>query len=186
VQSADGKRVHIQEVSARDGFQIEPIFVPTTRKNRLHQSPEPHRTRQDRGHVIHFPDGNSRRWRTRDRFERNSTCAAVEYSALVPNLRGCERALSSKVDEINLVMSASESTTSQICECTANNRWPSSRILCAARGIVAINASLSTAFGCPFEGHIEPSRVLELTGRFAQMGIERVSHSLEACYQILR
>jgi hydroxymethylglutaryl-CoA lyase len=100
----------------------------------------------------------------------------VEYSALVPNLRGCERALSSGVDEINLVMSTSESHN------LANLRMSCSEsiaqfegIVQRARGLVHINASLSTAFGCPFEGHIEPSRILGLTDQLVKMGIDRIS-----------
>src|SRR5260370_15527420 len=44
-----------------------------------------------------------------------------------------------------------------------------------ARGVVHINASLSTAFGCPFEGSIGEARVFDLVERFSRMGIERVS-----------
>jgi hydroxymethylglutaryl-CoA lyase len=44
-----------------------------------------------------------------------------------------------------------------------------------AAGAVHVNASLSTAFGCPFEGDIKPSRVLELTDHLVRMGIDRVS-----------
>ena len=176
MQSADGKRVHIQEVSSRDGFQMEPIFVPTARKidyiNRLSI------TGLAKIEVTSFTSPTAIPALADAEIVLNGIARvpAVEYTGLVPNLRGCERALSSKVDEINLVMSASESHN------LANLRMHCEQSLAQfedivrrARGIVAINASLSTAFGCPFEGHIEPSRVLQLTGRFVQMGIERVS-----------
>ena len=109
MQSANGKRVYIQEVSARDGFQMEPIFVPTARKigfiDRLS------RTGLAKIEVTSFtsPKAIPVLADAEAVLSGIVRVAGVEYTALVPNLRGCERALSSGVDEINLVMSASES-----------------------------------------------------------------------------
>lgn len=170
------KRLYIQEVSVRDGFQIEPKFIPTEQKIALidalsatglakievtsFTSPKAIPTLADAEAVMR---GITRR-------------PGVEYAALVPNLRGCERALACGVDEINLVMSASRSHN------LANLRMDNdaslaqfAQIVPIARGQAAINASLSTAFGCPFDGDIPPERVLGFVSRFVDMGIERVS-----------
>jgi hydroxymethylglutaryl-CoA lyase len=48
----------------------------------------------------------------------------VEYTVLVPNLRGAERALESRADELNLVMSVSETTTWPTCACRASRALP--------------------------------------------------------------
>ena len=81
----------------------------------------------------------------------------VVYSALVPNLRGAERAIDAGVDEMNLVMSASESHN------LANLRMTREQSFAAlargggagaARMACAINVSLSCAFGCPMEGEV--------------------------------
>jgi hydroxymethylglutaryl-CoA lyase len=176
MQSANGKRVFLHEVSARDGFQIEPRFVPTAQK--IDYIDRLSRAGLAKIEVSSFtsPKAIPALADAEMVFGGIARVPGVEYAALVPNLRGCERALSSGVDEINLVMSASESHN------LANVRMHCEQSLALfadivrqAHGIVRINASLSTAFGCPFEGHIEPARVLGLTERFVQMGINRVS-----------
>jgi hydroxymethylglutaryl-CoA lyase len=100
----------------------------------------------------------------------------VIYTALVPNLRGCERALATGIDEINLVMSASESHNLENLRMTCEQSLAQlARIAELARGAVAMSVSLSTAFGCPFEGSIGIARVFELLARFADMRITQVS-----------
>src|SRR5208282_5051355 len=176
MRSADGKRVYIQEVSARDGFQMEPIFVPTARK--IDYIDRLSRTGLAKIEVTSFtsPKAIPMLADAESVLSGIARVRGVEYTALVPNMRGCERALSSDVDEINLVMSASEShnfaNVRMRCE---QSLAQFEDIVRRVRGLVPVNASLSTAFGCPFEGTIEPARVLEFTHRFVQMGIDRVS-----------
>jgi hydroxymethylglutaryl-CoA lyase len=176
MQSANGKRVFIQEVSPRDGFQMESLFVPTARK--IDYIDRLGRSGLAKIEVTSFtsPKAIPALADAEIVLSGITRMAGVEYAALVPNLRGCERALSSGVDEINLVMSASEShnlaNVRMGCEQSLSQFQD---IVRHAHGAVRINASLATAFGCPFEGHIESSRVLELTERFVQMGIQRVA-----------
>jgi len=98
----------------------------------------------------------------------NSSCARCGIYGLVPNLRGCERALSSKVDEINLVMSASESHISQICECTANIAGAVPRISYGERVASSLSCLAVHRLRMSVRRHIEPSRVLQLTGRLCR------------------
>jgi hydroxymethylglutaryl-CoA lyase len=176
VQAADGKRVYIQDVSARDGLQMEPVFVPTKRK--IDYIDRLSRTGLAKIEVTSFtsPKAIPALADAETVFSGIARVPGVEYTALVPNLRGCERALASGVDEINLVMSASEShnraNLRMSCE---QSLGQFKNIVRRVQGLVHINASISTAFGCPFEGPVADSRVLELTDRFAQMGIDRVS-----------
>lgn len=176
MKPANRQRLYIHEVSCRDGFQIEPKFVPTEQKitmiNALSgvglakieatsfASPKAIPTLADGAEVMH---GIHR-------------APGVEYAALVPNQRGCERALDCKVDEINIVVSASEThnraNVRMSCEQSLNQFKD---IALLARGSAQLNASLSTAFGCPFEGPIAESRVVELIERLAAMDITRVS-----------
>jgi hydroxymethylglutaryl-CoA lyase len=95
----------------------------------------------------------------------------VSYVALVPNLRGAERALECRVDELNLVMSASEThNLSNLRMTRAQSRAALTGIISAARGAAAVNISISTAFGCPMEGDVAPAEVLELGDWFASQG----------------
>jgi hydroxymethylglutaryl-CoA lyase len=177
MRRAEGKRLYIQEVSPRDGFQIEPTFIPTEQKialiNRLSRSG------LAKIEVTSFvsPKAIPALADAETVMRQIDRVPGVEYAALVPNVRGCERALSCGVDEINLVMSASQSHNQ------ANLRMSCEQSLAQFADVakiaqdrdVFINASLSTAFGCPFEGDVPESRVLQVVERFAEIGIQGVS-----------
>ncbi|MDE1990779.1 MAG: hydroxymethylglutaryl-CoA lyase, partial [Betaproteobacteria bacterium] len=102
---------------------------------------------------------------------------AVEYVALIPNVRGAERALKARVDAFNLVLSVSESHN------RANLRMSREEscaqltevIRLAHQAGTPVNVSLSTSFGCPFEGAVDPAAVLEWAARFANLGVRGVS-----------
>lgn len=163
-----GRRIHMQEVGPRDGLQAESSFVPTDEKialvNRLSQaglakievtafvSPKAIPALSDAQAVMLG-------------IER---VPGVIYSALVPNVRGAERAIESRVDELNLVMSASESHNLSNLRMA---REKSFNALCEVAGIareakLAVNISLSCSFGCPMEGDVADETVLEWCARF--------------------
>lgn len=176
MSQADGARIFIQEVAVRDGFQIEPRFVPTEDKIALIDRLS--RCGVAKIEVTSFssPKAIPMLADAEAVMRGIERVDGVEYAALVPNLRGCERALSNNVDEINLVMSASESHNRANLAMTCNDSLAQfAKIVPIAHGQAAVNASLSTAFGCPFEGIVPPARVLELVARFVDMGIARVS-----------
>lgn len=169
--------LQINEVVPRDGLQIETQFVPTEAKIRLidalsatglarieatsFTSPKAIPNLRDAEEVVR---GIQRR-------------ADVDITVLVPNLRGCERALSCGVDEINLVMSASDSHGLANLRMTPDQSLERfTDILAATQGSgVFVNASLSTSFGCPFEGAVPQARVLELVERLLTLGVEGIT-----------
>jgi hydroxymethylglutaryl-CoA lyase len=165
-------RIHFNEVVTRDGFQIEPGFVPTDDKVALvdalsgcgfakievtsFTSPKAIPMLRDAEEVM----GRIRRE------------PGVEYTVLVPNVRGAERALESRADELNIVMSTSETHN------LANLRMPRERsfaglrdVIALASGRVPVNVSLSTCFGCPMEGDVPQDEVLRWADRFAALGV---------------
>ena len=100
----------------------------------------------------------------------------VEYTVLVPNMRGAERALESRADELNLVMSVSETHN------LANLRMPRDKSFAALADVIGhvnaqvggrtpINVSLSCAFGCPMEGDVAQDVVLHWAERFDSLGV---------------
>ncbi|MCA3793338.1 MAG: hydroxymethylglutaryl-CoA lyase, partial [Burkholderia sp.] len=97
----------------------------------------------------------------------------VVYTVLVPNVRGAERALSCGVDEVNLVMSMSETHNRANLRMTREQSFAQLRdVIDAVRGSrVAINVSLSTAMGCPMEGDVPAETVLAWMQRFADLGV---------------
>jgi hydroxymethylglutaryl-CoA lyase len=165
-------RIFFNEVVTRDGFQNEPEFVTTDAKVALIDE------LSDCGYakieVTSFTSAKAIPM-LRDAEEvmgRIRRVPGVEYTVLVPNVRGAERALESRADELNLVMSTSETHN------LANLRMPREKsfaglkeVIALAEGKVPVNVSLSTCFGCPMEGDVPQEEVLRWADRFAQLGV---------------
>ncbi len=176
MQVARGKRLYIHEVAPRDGFQIEPVFVPTARKVELIN--ELSHSGLAKIEVTSFtsPKAIPALADAETVMRQIIRSPGVEYAALVPNVRGAQRALACGVDELNVVLSASRTHN------LANLRMTPEQSLAQLVEIIAvvasrahINVSISTAFGCPFEGEIAASRVAELIDTVFQLGIVRVA-----------
>lgn len=166
------QRIFFNEVVTRDGFQIEPAFVPTDAKVTLIDALS--RCGYAKIEVTSFTSAKSIPM-LRDaeavmgRIER---VAGVEYTVLVPNVRGAERAIECQADELNFVMSCSETHN------LANLRMPREHsfarlkdVVAMAQGEVPVNVSLSASFGCPMEGVVPPSVVLGWADRIASLGV---------------
>ncbi|MBS0450576.1 MAG: hydroxymethylglutaryl-CoA lyase [Proteobacteria bacterium] len=162
------RRIHMQEVGTRDGLQVEQAFVPTEQKIALVDllsgagmakievtafvSPQAIPALRDAEVVMR-------------EIERRP---GVVYTALVPNARGAERAIEAKTDELNLVMSASESHNLSNLRMTRSQSFLAlSDVNALARQArTAVNVSLSCCFGCPMEGDVPVSTVLGWCDRF--------------------
>ena len=168
--------LHIHEVCVRDGFQIEPVFVPTDKKIELVNALS--RSGVAKIEVTSFssPKAIPALADAELVMRGIDRVPGVEYAALVPNVRGAERALSCAVDELNLVMSASASHSRANLRMTREQSLAQfADIVAAAAGRAAINASLSTAFGCPFDGDVPVDEVLGWVGRLVDLGIVRIA-----------
>jgi len=176
--TAAGKtRIYINDVALRDGFQIEPNFIATEEKvsliNRLS------RTRLAKIEATSFtsPKAIPNLSDAEQVMRQIERVPGVAYTALVPNLKGCERALACKVDEINLVMSASQSHNQANLRMTCEESLTQfTEIVGFARqSSIFVNGSISTSFGCPLEGWIPEKRVLDLIQQFLDTGIQGVT-----------
>lgn len=176
MKSNERQRLFIQEVSVRDGFQIEPIFVPTEQKVELINALS--HTGLAKIEVTSFasPKAIPALADAESVVQRIERVPGVQYAALVPNMRGAERALACNVDELNLVMSASATHSLANLRMTpAQSLAQFAEIVASSKGRAQVNVSLSTAFGCPFEGEIPEAMVLGLLERLAQIGVQRVT-----------
>jgi hydroxymethylglutaryl-CoA lyase len=171
-----GERVYVNDVVMRDGLQIEPVFVPTEEKVRLANRLS--RTGLHKIEVTSFTSAKAipalqDAEAVMHQIER---LPGVTYVALVLNTRGAERALECRVDEVNLVVSASETHN------LANTRMTRAQSRRALHGIVdmvrdkmAVNVSVSTAFGCPMEGAVAPQAVLDIADEFVAYGVSGIT-----------
>lgn len=163
-----GRRIHLQEVGTRDGLQAEAVFVPTEHKIDLVNA------LSDAGlakiEVTSFVSPKAiPALRDAEQVLREiRRVPGVVYTALVPNVRGAERAVESQADELNLVMSASESHNLTNLRMTREQSFAGLvDVVRAVQGTgVAINVSLSCAFGCPMEGEVPAESVLDWCSRF--------------------
>jgi hydroxymethylglutaryl-CoA lyase len=170
VWNGAGKRMYMQEVGTRDGLQNEEMFVPTKDKVALVNALS--RAGMAKIEVTAFVSPKAiPALRDADivlqGIERKP---GVVYSALVPNVRGAERAIEARADELNLVMSASESHNLANLRMTREQSFRAlSEVAEMAKGAgVAVNISLSCSFGCPMEGDVPEETVLEWSRRFVE------------------
>jgi hydroxymethylglutaryl-CoA lyase len=109
--------------------------------------------------------------------QRIQRVPGVVYTALVPNVRGGERALECRTDEFNLVMSASEIHNLANLRMTREQSFRQLRevIALASAAGVPSNVSLPCAFGCPMEGEVPTEGVMAWIDRFAEAGARGVT-----------
>jgi hydroxymethylglutaryl-CoA lyase len=166
--SGKGRRIHIQEVGLRDGLQAEARFVPTLEKIALADALSKAGLAKLEVSSFVSPKAVPVLADAVEVFEGIARSPGVVYSALVPNLRGAERAIAARVDEMNLVMSASESHNLSNLRMTRAQSFAGLKDVAAlahSHG-VKVNVSLSCSFGCPMEGDVAQQVVLDWCERF--------------------
>lgn len=165
-------RIYFNEVVARDGFQIEPNFIATADKVALVDALSG--CGFAKIEVTSFTSAKTIPM-LRDAEEvmgRIRRAPGVEYTVLVPNMRGAERAMEARADELNLVMSTSQAHNLANLRMAREDSFAAlAQVVRVVDGRVAINVSLSTSFGCPMEGEVPQAEVLRWASRFADMGV---------------
>jgi hydroxymethylglutaryl-CoA lyase len=101
----------------------------------------------------------------------------VTFSALVPNLRGLERAKATGLEEAAVFISASESHSKKnINKSVAEAVATAGEVTRAARAAgMRVRGYLSTVWGCPYEGHVSVEKVVEISRRLHDLGIYQLS-----------
>src|SRR5258707_3123199 len=165
-------RVTICEVGTRDGFQIEPAFIPTDQKievvNRLAAAGLP------RIEVTSFVSPKAIP-QLRDAAEVMAAITrrpGTTYSALVPNDKGAVRAVDARVDEIHTVVSASESHNLANVNMTIAESLTKLAAVAevARRAGVPVVAGISCSFRCPFEGDVPVRHLESVVARLVGIG----------------
>jgi hydroxymethylglutaryl-CoA lyase len=173
---SDAPDIIIQEVCPRDGLQIEPIILPTDVKIALIDRLSALGFRRIEAGSFVSPkavpalaDGDTV---FRSIVRRQGTV----FVALIPNLRGAERALEAGADEVNFVMSASETHNRANMGMDHHGSLAAmAEVAAAARQRMSVNATLATAFGCPFEGAQEERKILQFVEMYLRLGAESIT-----------
>ncbi|TSD60627.1 hydroxymethylglutaryl-CoA lyase [Variovorax sp. KBS0712] len=174
MKTGNGTRLFINEVATRDGFQMESRFIPTDDKVAL----------IDRLGTLGYAKIEATSFTSAQAIpalrdgeavmQRIARRPGVVYTALVPNVRGAERALESRIGEFNIVMSVSETHNLSNLRMTREQSFAqlADVIALAKQARVPVNVSLSCVFGCPMEGEVPLATVLGWIDRFAALGVQ--------------
>jgi len=173
--------VTLCECFARDGLQHEPRFVPTDAKRALVERfaalgfPRVEATSYSNPKLVpQFADAS-------EVLKSIQRKPGVFYKATCANVRAVERALADLdaghgANEISLLASASESHARKNLNRTRSEQWQNiAAMVDAAGGRFRLIGTVSVAFGCPFEGRVDPGVVIADVERFRELGVEHVA-----------
>jgi hydroxymethylglutaryl-CoA lyase len=173
--------VTLCECFARDGLQHESAVVPTATKRALVERfaalgfPRVEATSYSSPKVVpQFADAS-------ELLRSLQRKPAVHYKATCANVRAVERALADLdagygANEISLLVSATEAHSQKNLNRTRAQQWQNIEDMArAARGRFRLIGTVSVAFGCPFEGRVDPAVVAEDVQRFRSLGVEQVA-----------
>ncbi|MGV9862368.1 hydroxymethylglutaryl-CoA lyase [Rhodococcus koreensis] len=169
------------ECFARDGLQHEPTFVPTdTKVDLLNQFVATGFTRIEASSYSHpqrvpaFAD-------VRDVLARLPRTQGVRFKNTCPNPKAVQRALTDfdagiGADELSFLVSASEAHTQRNLRTSRARQWDNvTEMTQLADGKFTLVGVVSVAFGCPFEGSVDPDSVVADVARFAELGASMVT-----------
>jgi hydroxymethylglutaryl-CoA lyase len=173
------RRMTIVEVGPRDGLQNERSLVSTADKiefvNRLSAAHLP---------VIEVSAFVSPKWVPQmsdaaDVFAGIERVPGIRYTALVPNLPGLERAMAAGVTEVAIFASSTETFSVKNINQSIDESMATYRAVCdrATAAGLRVRGYLSTAFGCPFEGAVDPAQVARVAERLMGLGVFEVAIS---------
>ena len=176
------QRIYINDVAVRDGFQIEKSFIPTETKIALIDSlSETGIAKIEATSFVH-PKLVPNMADAVEVLANLNRVAGVTYSVLVPNLKGMERAIETHknrctIDEINVFMSASETHNRANVNRSCDESFADFALMIkmAKDAGIRMNGTVSTAFGCPFEGYVPQDRVLGFAARYVGLGFDGVT-----------
>ncbi len=170
-------QITLVDVTPRDGLQDADTFVTTEQKlafiNALIESGVRHIEVTSFMHPKWIPqlaDADTLA-------SRLPRVPGVTYSALIPNMRGYERAHTAGIAEVVLVVSASEShNKANLNRSIDASLHQLTEVATRAKADgIQVRGAIATAFGCPFEGAVAPEAVIRIAQAYATMGVDQVS-----------
>jgi hydroxymethylglutaryl-CoA lyase len=172
-----GDEVRIVEVGPRDGLQNEPAVVPTDAKVRFIEALADAGLRVVEATSFVSPRAVPQLADADEVLPRVRRRPGVRYPALVPNLRGLERAEAAGADAVAVFTAASETFTERNIGTTiAGSLDAFAPVLARAAGHRWWRRGyVSTAFGCPYEGDVATERVVEVAVALVDLGCDEIS-----------
>ena len=169
--------IEIFEVGPRDGLQNEREFIPTEKKIAyINMLSEAGCKRIEASSFVH-PKWVPQLKDAAEVYAKIKRKDGVTYSALVPNMKGLELAAESGLKEVVTIMSASEShNKNNINRSVADSLKETEELNReAARRSIRVRSYIATSFGCPFEGDIDPQKVIDIAMALEEYGSYEIS-----------
>jgi len=169
--------IKIVEVGPRDGLQNETNIIDTGLKvdfiNRLTDSGLQHIE------VSSFVNPNAipQLYDAEEVFKKIDRKKNINYGSLVPNERGMQRALSVNPSSVAVFTAASETFCQKNINCSIAESMDRFKpvLALAEKDDLPVRAYVSCVLGCPYEGFIDPDKVVDLTLELINMGCYEVS-----------
>jgi hydroxymethylglutaryl-CoA lyase len=181
VAATGNREVVLCECFARDGLQHEPQFLATDAKVALVQQfveagfSRVEATSYSNPKVIpQFSDAS-------DMLRTLPRVPSAYYKATCANVRAVERAVQDHsegfgANEISLLVSATQTHSQKNLARTREEQWANiENMVAAAQGRFRLIGTISMAFGCPFEGRVDPTDVLRDAERFRALGVTHIT-----------
>lgn len=170
--------VRIREVGPRDGIQSEKADVSTQDKIALLDALSATGLKYIEAVSFVSPKAIPQMADAREVWNGAKRDPEVFYSALVPNRRGAEIAAEVGVDGMQVFIAATDSYNLKNLGRTVMDSLPDVREVVEVAGDsgIPVEGTISTAFGCPYEGDVPPSRIVEVTQLMLDCGIATISY----------
>lgn len=169
--------IRIIEVGPRDGLQSEAVAIPTHVKVAYIDALSAAGLPEIEAGAFVSPKWVPQLADSEEVFRTIRRIPGVTYSALVPNEQGMERALSAQVDKVAVFTAASETFNRKNINASIDEsiaRFEPVIRRAREKGI-PVRGYVSTAFWCPYEGRVAPSKAVEVCRRLVDAGVDELS-----------
>ena len=170
--------VRIREVGPRDGIQSEKADVATEDKIRLIDALSATGLRYIEAISIVSPKAIPQMADAREVWSGIEKRDGVFFSALVPNRKGAEIAAELGVDGLQVFLAASDGYNLRNVGKTTDQSFADvTDVMKVANAAgIPVEGTISSAFGDPYEGDVSPARVVEVSVRMHELGIDAISY----------
>lgn len=169
--------VQICEVCPRDGFQNETQWISTDDKVKIVRKLAQTGIKSIEITSFVHPKAIPQLKDAEEVVNRTQDLSNIHFRALVPNLRGAQRAIDAGIKKLKLMLSATDSHSLA----NANRKVEEAQqqflpiMLLAEHHNVKVGGAISVAFGCPYEGKVSLEQLIPIVRRYESMGILEIS-----------
>ncbi|MEK4387003.1 hydroxymethylglutaryl-CoA lyase [Solibacillus sp. FSL W7-1464] len=171
------EKINIAEVSPRDGFQIIKQDIPTADKiHYLNQLADCGFAEIEVSSFVH-PTAVPQLKDAQDVFREIKRNKNIVYRALIPNLRGLNRAIDVGVDKVKLMLSATDSHSLHNANAKTFDAMRDFEAIFekALENNIKVGGSIAVSFGCAYEGPVPIERHLKICEEYNRIGINDIS-----------